>query len=313
VRKLVFACLLAACGVAEPIQGFAQTADTAAPVFKSSVDLVPISAVVRDRRGRLVSNLTAADFQILDKGEPRRIVDFQLDHSSAVSVAVLLDMSGSMRMGPKLAFARAVLDRIAAELQDGSDELALFTFDASLYEREPFTSHPAAIDTSLEGAQPFGTTSLYDAVAATAKRLIGRSSRRRAIVVLTDGLDTSSSLTAADVSALASSIDVPVYVVATVASIDHVPDDVARQAAPSSGDLRDLAAWTGGDMLWATGTDGAAVSAHQILVELRQQYLIAIESASLDEWRPIDVRVRDRRMTVRARSGYFSRDNSLSR
>jgi hypothetical protein len=48
-------------------------------------------------------------------------------------------------------------------------------------------------------------------------------------------------------------------------------------------------------------------SAHQILVELREQYLIAIESSTMDEWRPIDVRVRDRRLTVRARSGYFSR------
>jgi Ca-activated chloride channel family protein len=310
VRKIVLASLLVACGGAGPTASLAQTL----PTFKSSVALVPISAVVRDRRGRLVTSLRAADFEVLDNGEQRRIIEFQIDHSRPVSVAVLLDMSGSMRMGPKMALARGVLNRLAHELQDGTDELGLFTFDAALHEREPFTFHPLSIDTTLSAAQPYGSTSLYDAIAETARRLAGRSSQRRAIVVLTDGLDTSSELTPSEVSALASSIDVPVYVVATVTPIDQVlSDDVARRPAPTAADLRDLASWTGGDLLWATALEGAALSAHQILVELRQQYLIAIESSMLGDWRPIDVRVRDRRLTVRARSGYFSRESALSR
>jgi hypothetical protein len=92
-----------------------------------------------------------------------------------------------------------------------------------------------------------------------------------------------------------------------------IVDRPLSRSAASSADLRDLAVWTGGDLLWVSTGAGASVQARQILAELRHQYLMAIESSSQAEWRPIDVRVRDRRMTVRARSGYFSRDNVSSR
>jgi len=291
----------------------AARAPQALPTFKSSVDLVSISAVVRDRRGRLVTNLAAADFEVLDKGERRRIVDFQIDHTSPITIALLVDISGSMRVGPKLVFARQVLERMAAELQDGRDEAGLFTFDAALHEEQPFTVHPRTIGSLFESVKPFGTTSLYDAIAATARLLDRRPSQRRAIVVFTDGVDTSSVLTPPEVSALASSIDVPVYIVVTVPAIDrvqygnHLTDTLQRAA-----DLRDLAQWTGGDLLFATATEEAGGRAHQVVMELRHQYLIAIESVPRSEWRPLDVRVRDARLTVRARSGYFGHDVPLS-
>jgi Ca-activated chloride channel family protein len=283
--------------------------------FKSSVDLVPISAIVRDNRGRMVTTLTAADFEILDKGERSRILDFHTDSSSPVTVAVLVDVSGSMRVDPKLALAREVLTRLIGNLQSGRDEVGLFTFDARLHEQQPFTVDHASIDTQLTGARPFGSTSLYDAIAETARQLGQRSSPRRAIVVLTDGVDTSSSLSPSDVSGLASSIDVPVYVVATVPPIDRALQAIRdeRRSAQSASDLRDLAFWTGGDLLWVTASGDASIQARQILLELRHQYLIAIESSQEREWRPIDVRVKDRRLTVHARSGYFSRENSLLR
>jgi hypothetical protein len=127
--------------------------------------------------------------------------------------------------------------------------------------------------------------------------------------VLTDGIDTGSALSAPEVSGLASSIDVPVYVVATVAPIDREMAMVRAEASGSqSADLRDLALWTGGDLHWVTGADDAVIQARSIVSELRHTYLITVESAAEAEWRPIDVRVRDRRhMAVRARSGYFGR------
>ena len=97
----------------------------------------------------------------------------------------------------------------------------------------------------------------------------------------------------------------PVYVVAAVPSIDH-PVNAVR-SDESSANLRELAAWTGGDLVWVSTETEAVLRSQQILSELRHQYLIAIESAPHGEWRPIDVRVRNRKMTVRARSGYFSR------
>jgi len=297
--------------------GLRAAGSQAVPTFKSAVDLVPISAVVRDRKGRLVTSLTRADFQILDKGEPRRILDFQIDRTSPVSVALLVDVSGSMRIGPKLAFARRVLERLVGDLQDGRDEVAMFTFDESLHEEQPFTPHPSAIDATLSNAEPFGTTSLYDAIATTARQFEHRPSARRAIVVFTDGVDTSSMLTPGEVSGLASSIDVPVYVVVTVPPIDYV-QNVEREREASKNirgdaDLRDLATWTGGDLFWATAQEDAGIRAWQIITELRHQYLIAIESAGRAEWRPLDVRVRQRQLTVRARSAYFSREAPLSK
>ena len=311
MRKLLVTLLLAAVVRAEPTTQDASSL----PTFTAAVDVVPISAVVRDSRGRLVTTLRAPDFEVFDNGEPRRLVDFQIDRSSAITLAVLVDTSGSMRVGPKLTVARQVVSQLTSRLQAGRDEVGLFTFDSALHEQLPFTVYPMAIDATLSRAEPFGSTSLYDAIGDTAERLGARPSLHRAIVVLTDGLDTSSTLTPAEVSALASSIDVPVYVVATVPAIDRPSDGATTSARreSSSGNFRDLAQWTGGAVMWTSSEGDAAITADMIVSELRHQYLMAIESSNEGGWRPLDIRVRDRRLAVRARSGYFGRETSTPR
>ena len=304
MRKILLAVLIAGCSGFEPATASYQEV----PTFRSAIDVVPISATVRDKRGRIVKSLTSADFEVLDKGERRPIINFQVDQSGPITIAALLDISGSMRIEPKMALATQVIKRLTSELQDGRSEIGLFTFDSGLHEVQPFSTKPTVLDSALNNARPFGSTSLYDAIAETARRLNARSAPRRAIVVITDGVDTSSLLSPAEVSGLASSIDVPVYVVVTAPPIDRARQDAATSGkAPSSADLKELAVWTGGDLLWATAYEETAPRADQILTELRHQYLIAIESASEKEWRPIDVRTRDRALTVRARSGYFSK------
>lgn len=277
--------------------------------FKAAVELVPISAVVRDRHGRFVSNLSPADFEILDNGSPRRIIDFGVDADGPITVAVLVDASGSMRIGSRMALARKVVEDFSAQFHSGRDEVALFTFDAGLRAERPFATNASGFSDSLLALEPFGTTSLYDAVAITAREVESRPSRRRAVVVLTDGLDTSSTLTPQQVSGLASSIDVPVYVVLTVEPIDR-PQASKGTATPAaavraSADLGDLARWTGGELLWAEAKESPTSAAHRIVSELRHQYLIAIEAATEPSWRPIAVRMRPRGLSVRARTGYF--------
>jgi Ca-activated chloride channel family protein len=284
------------------------------PTFRSSVALVPISAVVRDHKGRLVTNLTASDFEVIDEGQPRRIVDFQKENASPVTVALLVDASGSMRMNPKMTFARQVVDGIVAQLGDGRDEAALFTFDSSLEERQGFTNQPWEVARRFDEVTPWGSTSLHDAIAAAARRLGDRPQRHRALVVVTDGLDTSSALTPAEVSAIASAIDVPVYVVLAVPPIDRsrFMRQLATGAADSGeADLLNLAQWTGGDLMFASAADHGPSIAHHIVSELRHQYVIAIESADRREWRRLDVRVRHQRMRVAARGGYFGRDSAM--
>jgi Ca-activated chloride channel family protein len=198
---------------------------------------------------------------------------------------------------------------LSANLRDGVDALGLFTFDSTLHEMHSFTDRASSIDAAFADAAPFGATSLYDAIAETARRLDARPGSRRAIVVLTDGIDTSSALAPEDVSARASAVDVPVYVVATVSKIDEMSyvGWGTSPSARSTADAGNLALWTGGDLLWVSDAARAVPVAQQILAELRQQYVIGVDSASDGAWRRLEVRVRNPRLTVRARSGYFGR------
>ena len=83
-------------------------------------------------------------------------------------------------------------------MEPKADEFALFTFDRDLRQETPFTNDPATIKTALDKMTAIGVTSLYDAIADTAKKLSNRPSPRRAVVVITDGIDNASQLTAAD-------------------------------------------------------------------------------------------------------------------
>jgi VWFA-related protein len=277
------------------------------PTFRSSADLVSIQASVRDKRGRPLGGLTSADFEVRDNGQPRSILSLRSDRRSPVSVAILVDMSGSMRVGSKIGMARQAFESILSQLRDGEDELALFTFDSRLHERQTFTSEVSRLKGSLDDFDAFGATSLYDATAATARRLAERPATHKAIIILTDGVDTSSTLSAPEVSGLASSIDVPVYILATVASPDRVTLlEGAERSGPSQGaDLRDLAEWTGGHLVFAGSSAETVIAASSLLEELRQQYVLAIEAASTNEWRRLEVRVKRASASVKARSGYF--------
>jgi Ca-activated chloride channel family protein len=286
----------------------AQSPATLQQTFRSAVDLVTIQASVRDARGRTVQGLTRADFEVRDNGQLRPVLDFRADRQSPVTVAILVDMSGSMSIGTKVAMARQAYQSVLSQLRE-QDEVALFTFDSSLRQRQDFTQDLTLLKDALSTFEPFGTTSLYDATAATARRLAERTSAHRAIVVLTDGIDTSSRLSAADVSGLASSINVPVYIVATVPSIDQrvMMEATERGTRTDTADLRDLAEWTGGHLVFASTFTETIVVASSIVDELRQQYVLAIEAAPEREWRRLDVRVKNPSpsTTVKARSGYF--------
>ena len=292
------------------------TSDQSAPVvqggapvasFKSAIDLVRVSAVVRDRRGRFVRDLTVSDFHVLDDGEQRAITNFRHD-TSGVSIAVLFDVSGSMEA--RLTRAREAASHILSWLDKTQDEAAVFTFDTRLIQLTPFTTGLQGLPSELDLLTPFGATGIYDAVAQTARRLEGRSDgRRRAVVVLTDGIDNASRLSASEVSGIASAIDVPVYVVGVVPSIDNpsAPTGVPSAAkSPLVGSLADLAAWTGGHTFITSTPAERSIVARQIIDELRHQYLIAFEASATPGWHPLVVRAKDKDLTVRARSGYFA-------
>lgn len=304
LTKLVSALLVALVAAPVAAQGLADTQPV--QVFKASADVVTIQASVKDRRGRVLSGLTPEDFEIRDNGEIRQIVSLRADRDSPLSLAVLVDMSGSMRSDAKIALARQAYDSILTQLRQGQDEAAVFIFDSKLHQRTPFTSDLTTLKTALEDFDPFGTTSLYDATATAARKLASRTGTHKAILLLTDGLDTSSAMTASEVSAIASSIDVPVFVVATVPSVDErLMQETSDRPHAQAADLRDLSDWTGGKFVFASTIVETITTASKLVEELRQQYVLAIEAALSTEWRRLDVRVKRAAAKVKARSGYF--------
>jgi VWFA-related protein len=291
--------------------------DRPAATFRSSVDVVSVSAVVRDRKGRFVENLKQKDFLVAEGGQPRPILDFHSQADGPVKLALLFDISGSMRVGTKAVDAVQTARVLLSALKPG-DEAALFSFDTGLDRVTPFTSDIGSLVASLDRLQqPFGQTSIYDAVSETARVVAsqggghGRIPQRSAVVLLTDGVDTRSRLTSQQVAAAASSIDIPVYVVAVMATVDDpraggtAHDDVA-------GPLPNLARATGGEMFTASAPAHASVAARQIVDELRHQYLLAFEASGGSGWKPVEVRARDRGLIVRARSGYAAGNNGMN-
>src|SRR6188472_309276 len=167
--------------------------------FKSGVALVTVSVAVRTENGRVVRDLKRTDFTVIDAGQPAEIKDFYVG-DSPISLAVLLDIGGSMDR------AREAVGVAMMNLRAQSDEAALFTFDSELQQVVGFTKDLEEIRrVSLKGT-PWGKTSLYDAVADTATTVSERANRHRALLVITDGVDTGSRLSAAEVSAIANSI-----------------------------------------------------------------------------------------------------------
>jgi Ca-activated chloride channel homolog len=303
VRLAVVAAHLAGFGAA------ALAAQGSVATFTSRIDLVRVSAVVRDRKGRFVQDLSALDFVVQDADRLRTIVGFR-EEMAAVSVCLLFDVSGSMESA--MAEARHAAASLLS-LMEPRDNTAVFTFDTRLDGIMPFTEGLKTLPDSMSTMTPFGATSLNDAIAQMAE-FVGTRQGRRAVIVFTDGLDNSSHLTPSEVSGIASSLDVPVYVFATVPDIDNPSTPyAAKPDSPLEGPLSELAEWTGGRVFVASTPAARGAAARQIVAELRHQYVLAFESSGPSGWHPLVVRMRNKDLTVRARSGYIagqSRPNS---
>ena len=266
-------------------------------VFKSGVERVAVAAIVRDTRGKLVTDLTARDFELLDSGRARPLIGAWSEPSPA-SVAILMDASGSM--STKMAQARETAQLLVAGLKPGVDEVAFYSFDTALQEIRPFSKTFGASDNAWESTSAFGATSLWDAVATTAQKIASRQ-QRRALIVITDGVDSASKLKPSDVSGIASSLDVPVYMLVVSFALEDQQNDLSAVRGP----LADLATWTGGDSLLVRDTQTALLATQQIVTELQHQYVVAFEPGTSKGWHPLVLRTRNPGLFVRALSGYM--------
>ena len=143
--------------VCTPAVAFQQASSSQAkPTFRSAVDLVSIAAVVRDRHGRFARGLRKEDFVIEEEGARRDIVEFHADENAPVRIALLFDVSGSMRLATRLEDARQTARQLVSALRLGSeqDEVAVFSFDMNLQSLQSFTSDPNAIENALARVAP---------------------------------------------------------------------------------------------------------------------------------------------------------------
>lgn len=271
------------------------------PTFSSTTRLVTVAVSVTDAKtGAPIAGLTREDFRIESDGQTRPIVQFAGDQGP-VTVAVLLDASGSMHVNGTFTPASHAAWGLLQSLQQGRDRAAVFSFDKEISLREPFGPVGPAHQQALEHLRAFGSTSLYDAVRIASEAAAQDAHPRRGVVVYTDGLDTSSVATPEQVRRLAAMLDVPLYLIAvmtpgTPAKAGYV--DVAEDHP-----MRALAAETGGRLFAATPGVGIARAQEEILTGLRRHYLLAFEPDLRPGWHQLTVRTTQSH-TVRARAGY---------
>jgi len=176
---------------------------------------------------------------------------------------------------------------------------------------------PGRILQGLDHLRPFGSTSLFDAIAETSRNLVGQGRTHRGVVALTDGGENSSRMTAAEVSRLVSEIDVPVYIIVVISPNFREgltpTDDRESYTALAASSLGNRARWTGGEIFLASSPAQTNLAARQIVDELRHQYFIGFApDTSRPGWHPIDLRTRQKSLLVRARSGYVSQSRPSS-
>jgi VWFA-related protein len=271
--------------------------------FKSSVDLVSVTAVVRDKKGRVVRTLTPNDIVVTDAGRQRNIVGMQADDQAPASVALLVDGSGSMRLGTATVSSQQICEMILSNLRRDKDVAALMSFDTRLLTLREFTQEFDQIRSGLGEVEAFGSTSIYDAIAGTAAAVANKTQNRRAVVVITDGADNASSYTPEEVAWIASTIDVPVYIFA-VGELNPLAPSGEPNGQHQRNALFELARATGGDYFFASSPSLVSQSTSRLLEELRHQYLIAFEPGTTAGLRRIEIRARNNDFKVRSRKWY---------
>ena len=270
-RLLLAASLLVILAPAQPQSKKLPDSEETTPSIKVDVDVVNILCSVRNKAGGLVGNLSKDDFTLFEDGKPQTIKYFTRETDLPLTIGLLIDISGSQ--------ARLIEDERRAAYQFFSQVLRkkdmafLISFGPECELLQDFTNSPRLLQSALEGlhvesgvgglhpgpvptASQIRGTVLFDAVYLGATDRLQKEVGRKAMVLITDGVDTASQLKPSEVSAIASSLDVPVYILVITFSLE----DESHDPKPVQGPLADLATWTGGDVLVIRDT-ASAISA----------------------------------------------------
>jgi Ca-activated chloride channel family protein len=281
------------------------------PSFSSRADLVVLSATAVDGRGRPVRDLKPTEIRIFDEGRPQPIAHFSHGRALSARLLLLVDASGSMNGQLKTASTKMAVVQILSAL-DAEDQAALAGFDSRYFGLVPFTTDRRPILGAFDDLTPFGSTALNDALDKAARDLASHGEGRRAVIVVTDGVDTSSQKTPDDVIASSKALDVPIYAVSVVSPLDDPRSSLYagkhRTAAATRGaaNLERYALMSGGRAFAVSDFKGLREAAGQIVDELKHQYRLGYDPPDgPPHFRRIEVKTTRRGVVVRTRNGYM--------
>jgi Ca-activated chloride channel family protein len=269
-------------------------------VIRTNTDNVVLNVTVTDKSGQYVKGLKPSDFKVYEDGvevKPEKIASFSLQESPYAAV-VLLDSSGSMEA--RFTLARSAAIRFLDGLRD-EDVAAVYRFDSKVERVQEFSGGRdlAPIAYTIRAK---GMTTLNDAIVEASRTLADRPEHRKAIVILSDGMDTFSK--ASSDKAVESALASGASIYAVDMSALEVSGSGARQGAPT---LKGFAEKTGGRFVATAGGPALRDAFSGIAEELGHQYTIAyrpLNTARDGKWRKLEVKLNREDLIVRTRKGY---------
>jgi Ca-activated chloride channel family protein len=269
-------------------------------VVRTNTELVVINATVTDKTGQYVRALKPADFKVYEDGTEvpaTALVSFGFQETPYAAV-VLLDSSGSMEN--RFTLARSAAIRFLDGLRE-EDVASVYRFDSTVERVQEFSGGRDLAPTAY-AIRARGMTTLNDAIVQAAKVLADRPETRKAIVILSDGMDTSSKATSNKAVESALAIGASIFAV-DMASLD-TPGYANRQSAAS---LKGFAEKTGGRLISTAGGQALRDAFAEVANELGHQYTISyrpVNKARDGKWRTLEVKVNREDAVVRTRKGY---------
>ena len=233
------------------------------------VNLVELPVAVLDANNAPITGLTRADFHVLENGKPQKITNFDAAANLPISVGLLIDHSGSMK--PRMEATRKAALEFLKRIVKPTDRafVAGFSFDAT--KDAPFVSDSGSLAAQVDAVPAAdGGTSLYDAI-VTALYRFRNLHGRKALVILTDGEDTTSRVSYDDMLAYARAARVPLYFIGI---------DIGMMDIGGTSKMKSLAAETGAVSYFIRNVKNLNATYAQLENELRTQYLVAYETQS---------------------------------
>jgi Ca-activated chloride channel family protein len=272
--------------------------------FRAGIELVSLNVTVTDG-AKYVTGLEQGDFDVFEDGVKQNLSFFS-HVQQPIALAILLDTSNSME--DKLATAQEAASGFVRRMKK-DDVMELIEFNSQVRIPQPFTNDVPALERAIRQTSVNGSTSLYNALYVSLKELKNERAksseeiRRQAIVVLSDGDDTSSVIEYEDVLELAKRSETAIYAIGLRQQETGRPKFKEAEFV-----LRQLSQETGGRVFFPTTIAELPKIYEQISEELASQYSMAYSSKNAmrnGAWRRIDVRVNKPGLSARSRRGYY--------